>query len=121
MFVPQEKVNYGFFFLLNLLSKFIDMYRMDAVLSLILLVSDVLKIPKIKVEAHFLKKLNFVTNKCLTRDAFEKCPRITENLSKSTALQLSQYIVIYTNFLFIAYTLDFFYKQLRILSRTQAA
>ena len=95
------------------------MYRMDAVLSLILLVSDVLKISKIKVEAHFLKKLNFVTNKCLTRDAFEKCPRITENLSKSTALQLSQYIVMNTNFLIIAYALDFFYKQL--LSRTQAA
>ena len=67
------------------------MYRMDAVLSLVLLVSDVLKIPKIKVEAHFLKKLNFVTNKCLTRDAFEKCPRTTENLSKFTALQLSQF------------------------------
>ena len=93
------------------------MYRMDAVF-LILLVSDVLKIPKIKVEAHFLKKLNFVTNKCLTRDAFEKCPRTTENLSKFTALQLSQYIVMCTDFLIIAYTLDFFYKQLRILSRT---
>ena len=80
------------------------MYRMDAVLSLILLVSDVLKIPKIKVEAHFLKKLNFVSNKCLTRDAFEKCPRTTENLSKFTALQLSQYIVMCTNSYYRVYT-----------------
>ena len=79
------------------------MYRMDAVF-LILLVSDVLKIPKIKVEAHFLNKLNFVTNKCLTRDAFEKCPRTTENLSKFTALQLSQYIVMCTNYYYRVYT-----------------
>ena len=41
------------------------MYCVDAVLSLILLVSEMLEIPKAKVEAHFLKKLAFVTNKCL--------------------------------------------------------
>ena len=66
------------------------MYRMDTVLSLILLVFEMLKIPKTKVEAHFLKKLDFVTNKCLAQDAFRKCPRSTENLSKYTASQLSQ-------------------------------
>ena len=51
------------------------MYRMDTVLSLILLVSEMLKIPKTKVKAHFLKKLNFVTNTCLAQDAFRKCQR----------------------------------------------
>ena len=82
------------------------MYRMDTVLSLILLVFEMLKIPKTKVEAHFLKKLDFVTNKCLALDAFGKCPRTTENLSKYTALQLSQYIVMRTNFLIISYILQ---------------
>ena len=63
------------------------MYRMDTVLSLILLVSEMLKIPRAKVEAHFLKKLSFRTNKCLAQNAFGKCPRTTENLSKYTALR----------------------------------
>ena len=56
------------------------MFRMDTVLSLILLDFDMLKIPRAKVEAHFLKKLAFVTNKCLAQDSFGECP--TENLSK---------------------------------------
>ena len=94
------------FFLLNFLPKFIDMHCMDTVLSLILLVFEMLKIPKTKVVAHFLKKLDFVTNKCLAQDASRKCPRITENLSKYIALQLSQYIVICTNFLIISYILQ---------------
>ena len=82
------------------------MYRIDTVLSLILLVFEMLKISKSKVEAHFRKKLDFVTNKCLAPDAFGKCPRTTENLSKYTTLQLSQYIVILTNFLIISYILQ---------------
>ena len=41
------------------------MYRMDTVLSLILIVSKMLKVPRANVEAHFLKKLAFVANKCL--------------------------------------------------------
>ena len=56
------------------------MYRMDAALSLILLVPEMLKIPRGKVESHFLKKLAFVTNKGLamkyrkskTRDYHQK-------------------------------------------------
>ena len=48
------------------------MYHMDTELSLILLVSEMLKIPRVKVEAHFLKKLAFVTNKYLVQDAFGK-------------------------------------------------
>ena len=40
------------------------MYRMDTVFSLIMLVSEMLKIPSAQVKAHFLKKLAFVTNKC---------------------------------------------------------
>ena len=59
------------------MSKFIDMYRMDTQLSLSLLVSEMSKIPKTKNEAHFLKKPDFVTNKCLAQDAFGKCPRTT--------------------------------------------
>ena len=78
------------------------MYRMDILLSLILLVSEKLKIPKTKIEAHFLKEIDFVNNKCLAQEAFEKCPSTTENLSKHTALQFSQYIVMITNFLIIS-------------------
>ena len=51
---------------------------MDPVLSFILLVSEMRKIQRAKVEAHFLKKLAFVTNECLARDAFSTI----ENLSK---------------------------------------
>ena len=58
------------------------MYRMDTALPLILLVSERLKIPRTEVEAHFLKKLAFVYNKCLAQDAFGECPRTTESLSK---------------------------------------
>ena len=87
------------FFLLNFLSQFIDMYRTDTVFSLILLI-------RAKVEAHFIKKLGFVTNKSLKLDSFGKCPRIAENLSKYTALQLSQNIVVYTIFLLISYILQ---------------
>ena len=72
---------------------------MDTVSSLILLIFEMSKIPKTKVEAHFPKKLDFVTKKCLALDAFGKCPRTTENFSKYTALQLSEYIVMCTNFL----------------------
>ena len=60
---------------------------MDTVLSLILLVSEMLKIPRAKVEAHFIKKLAFVTNKCLAQDAFGKCLMTTENLPKYTAVR----------------------------------
>ena len=63
------------------------MYRIDTVLSLILLVSEMFKIPRAKVEVHFLKKLAFVTNKCLAHNAFRKFPRATENLSKYIAVR----------------------------------
>ena len=63
------------------------MYGMDTVLPLILLVSEMLKIPRVKVEAHFLKKLAFVTNKCLAQDSFGICPWTTENVSKYTAVR----------------------------------
>ena len=63
------------------------MYRMDIVLHLILLVSEILKIPRAKVEGHFLKTLAFLTNRCLAEDAFGECPRTTENLSKYTAVR----------------------------------
>ena len=58
------------------------MYRMDIALSLILLLSEMQKIPSVKVKEYFLKKLAFGTNKCLAQNAFRKCPKTTENLSK---------------------------------------
>ena len=57
---------------------------MDSVLYLILLVSEILKITKAKVKAHFLKKLAFVTNNCLAQDVVRKYPRTTENLPNYT-------------------------------------
>ena len=57
---------------------------MDSVLYLILLVSEILKITKAKVKAHFLKKLAFVTNNCLAQDVVRKNPRTTEILSNYT-------------------------------------
>ena len=60
---------------------------MDTVLFLILLISEMLKIPRVKVEAFFLKKRAFLTNKFLAQDPFGKCPRTTENLSKYTAVR----------------------------------
>ena len=46
------------------------MYRMNAVLSLILLVPKTLKIRGARVEAHFLKELVFIINKCVAQDVF---------------------------------------------------
>ena len=63
------------------------MYHIGTVLSSILLVSEMLKILRAKVKAHLLKKLTFVTNKCLAQDALGKCPRTTENLSKYKAVR----------------------------------
>ena len=63
------------------------MYRMDTVLSLIMVVSEMLKIPRAKVEAHFLKKLSFVTTECSAQDAFGECPTTTEKLSKFRAVR----------------------------------
>ena len=51
------------------------MYRMDIVLSLILLVSEMLEIPRAKVENHFLKKLAFSTNNCLEQDTLKNDQR----------------------------------------------
>ena len=77
------------------------MYRMDILLSLILVVSEMLKIPRSKGEAHFLKRLAFVTNKYLAQDTVETFPRTTETLKNSSAR-----IVMCTNFLIISYILQ---------------
>ena len=63
------------------------MYRLHTVLSFILLISEVLKIPRAKVAAYFLKKLAFVTRKCLVQGVFGECPRTIESISKYTALR----------------------------------
>ena len=51
------------FFTVKISAKFKDMYPMGIALSLILLISEKLKIPMATVEAHFLNKLAFITNK----------------------------------------------------------
>ena len=73
------------------------MYRMYAVLSLILLVSEMLNVPRAKVEGRFLKKFDFATNICLAQDAFRKCPRTKESLSKYTAVcEFSAFLISFT-------------------------
>ena len=67
------------------------MYRMDTVFSLILLVSEMLKIPRAKFEAHFLTKPAVVTNKWLGQDAFGKCLRITKT-SQNTQQYANSYM-----------------------------
>ena len=59
---------------------------MDTVLLMILLVFEMLKIPRVKAEARFLKKIAFLSKKFLQQDAFGKCTRTTVNLSKFTAV-----------------------------------
>ena len=61
------------------------MYHIDAVLFLILLVSEMLKIPRTKVEPHFLKKTYFCNEQQFSTNAFGKCSRTTKNLFKYTA------------------------------------
>ena len=63
------------------------MHCMDTVLSLMLLISEMLKILRAKFEAHFLKKLAFVTYKSLPQDVLGQCTSTTENLSKYTAVR----------------------------------
>ena len=62
------------------------MFRKDTVLPLILLIFEMLKISRAKVEIHFLKK-TCICNECLGQEAFGKCPKITENLSKCTVVR----------------------------------
>ena len=44
------------------------MYRTDTMKSLNLLVSEMLKIPRVNVEAPLLKNLAFLINKCLAQN-----------------------------------------------------
>ena len=60
---------------------------MNTLSSFILLVFEMLKIPRAKIEAHFFNKFVFVTNKSLAQDAFRKCPRTTESLSEYPAVR----------------------------------
>ena len=79
------------------------MCRMDAVLSLIMLVSEMLKIPRAKVEAHFLKKLAFVINKCLVQDALQK---MSKGNTKPFKTHSSMQIVMCRNFPIFSYILQ---------------
>ena len=64
------------------------MYRMYTVLSLILLVSEMLKVPRAKFEGRFLKKFDFATNICLAQDAFRKCPRTKESFKIHSSMRI---------------------------------
>ena len=78
------------------------MYLTDTVLAVILLVFEMLKIPSIKVEAHFLKKLAFVTTKCLAQDASENI----QGKQKTFPNTQHTRIVLCINFLIISYILQ---------------
>ena len=65
------------------------MYCMDTMLSFILLVSEMPKLPRAPFEAYFLTKFAFVTKKCLAEQAFEKCTMTTENSSKYKKYKVS--------------------------------
>ena len=81
-FGSQEKFNSDFFSV-----KFsVKIYRCILCGCHVALVSEMLKMSRVTVEAHFFKKLYFVSNKCLAQDAFGECPRTIENLSKYTAV-----------------------------------
>ena len=72
---------------------------MNTGLFLILLVFEILKVSKTKVKAHFLKKLDFVTNKCLALDVFGECLRTTEKPFKIytiTAFTSYSYYLVYS-------------------------
>ena len=90
---------------------------MDTVLYLTMLVSEMLKISRAKVEAHFLKKLAFVTNKCLAQDAFGECPRITENLSKYTSVrELCAQIFLFSRIFYKAILVSELYRLPRCIA-----
>ena len=77
------------------------MYRMDTVLSLILLVSEMLKIPRLKVAAHFLQTCFYNQQKFSTR-YLRKMPKDNK---KPFKIHSSTRIVMCTNFLIFSYVL----------------
>ena len=100
------------YFLLNFLPKFIYMYRMDSVRSLIQLVSEMLKIPRDKVEAHFLKLTYFCNQQMFrTRCLWE----ISKYNRKPFIIHSSTRIVICTKFLIISYILQSYPRKWAIL------
>ena len=100
---PLRKSELCLFFLLNFLSKFIDMYHIDSLLFLILLVSEMLKIPRTKVEAHFLKKTCF----CNEQQFSTRCLRkMSKDNRKPFKIHSSTRIAICTIFLIFYYILQ---------------
>ena len=78
------------------------MYLINTMLSLILLVAEMLKIPRVKVEALFLKKIAFVTNKYLVQ-------RMPKDNRKPFKIHSSTPIVACTDFLIFSYILQSFF------------
>ena len=90
------------FFLVKFFSKFIDMCCMDTVLSLILLVSEKLKTPKVKVEAHYLRKLACSQQLFVTK----YLRKISKANRRPFKIHNSTQTVMNTNFIFILYVLQ---------------
>ena len=97
------------FFSVKFLSKSMYIYHMDVVLSLILIVSQMLKFPRTKVEVHFLNKFVFVTNKCLAQNAFRN--------RKPFKIHCITRRVMCTIFLFSEYFNAILVSELYLLSR----
>ena len=81
-FGPSEKVNYDFFSV----KFFAKIYRYvpyacHVVLDCISFLEP--ENSKDQIEAHFLKKLAFLINKCLAKDALKKYPRTTKNFQNT--------------------------------------
>ena len=75
---------------------------MDTVLSLILLVSEKLKTPKVKVEGHYLRKL------ACSQQMFDTkyLRKISKANRRPFKIHNSTQIVMNTNFIFILYVLQ---------------
>ena len=100
--IPKKKWTMTLF-LLNFLSKYLDMYRMDTVLSLILLVSEMLKTSRSKVEAHFIKKLSFVPTNVWHEMPWEN---VKKDNRRPCKIHSSTRIVTCANCLIISYILQ---------------
>ena len=75
------------------------MYCMDTVLSLILLISEMQKIPRAKYEARFLKKLAFVTGNW----KMPKDNRKPFKIHSSTRIDICYFFIIIITYILQSY------------------
>ena len=73
---------------------------MDTALPLILLVSEILKIPRAKVEVHFLKKFPFITKKMFSTRCLRKMSKDNSNRNlKNTHQHANSYVQKFPHYL----------------------